>query len=540
MADTYKHPGVYIQEIQTNSAIEGVSTDIAAFIGIGPSTIIPYNTPTLITSWNEYVQNFGSFGWNSYLPYAVYSFFYEGGLQCYVTLAKPNNQVPPATASVSPATITPSAAGDWCKDLKIEIANYSAPSSTTSPIFVLNVLLPVQSTDPTATSSKILMAFVQNNNLPKKTVDSIDYYVLETFGGFTQSDLQKGADSNSLSGIEQAINGNSLFITISVPPGTGPTRPSNMSASFSGAEAITYDFQSAINSLDIITDFSIIAIPDSVTYTATQGQDNPVDQLILMHQLLNKLEEREDAFAVFDPPFNLDVQDIQDFREASGNFAGNNALNSSYGALYYPWLWIANPSDGRKIPVPPSGSVLGRYAAIDNKIGVYKAPAGINDGLLNIAVSLEQTITPNQQDVLNPIGINVIKNFTKYGITIWGARTLSTTIDLRYVNVRRLLIFIERSIYEGIQWVVFEPNDQKLWGAIIRNITAFLTTIWKEGALFGSSAQEAFSVVCDASNNPPETRILGELFIDVAVAPVRPAEFVILRIQQKLQSSPSS
>jgi phage tail sheath protein FI len=167
---------------------------------------------------------------------------------------------------------------------------------------------------------------------------------------------------------------------------------------------------------------------------------------------------------------------------------------------------------------------------------VHKAPAGIVDGYLNAAVGIERRVTQGEQELLNPALINVIRSFPS-GIVIWGARTLSADPQWRYVNVRRLLLFIEESLQDGTQWLVFEPNTRELWARVRREVTAFLTIVWQSGALFGSTAEEAFFVQVNDENNPPEVRALGRLVIDVGVAPVKPAEFVIFRIAQKVSAT---
>ncbi|MFA6284742.1 MAG: phage tail sheath C-terminal domain-containing protein, partial [Desulfurivibrionaceae bacterium] len=176
---------------------------------------------------------------------------------------------------------------------------------------------------------------------------------------------------------------------------------------------------------------------------------------------------------------------------------------------------------------------VGTYSSCDVKRGVHKAPAGTVEGYLNSAMGIERIVTKGEHDTLNPAGVNVIRAFPGTGICVWGALTTTTDAEWKYVNVRRLFLFLEESIDEGTQWVVFEPNDPSLWGSVNRNITAFLTRVWRDGALFGKTPDEAFFVKIDEENNPPENRDAGQLIIEVGVAPVKPAEFVIIRIQQK-------
>jgi Bacteriophage tail sheath protein len=215
-------------------------------------------------------------------------------------------------------------------------------------------------------------------------------------------------------------------------------------------------------------------------------------------------------------------------REWRQNQAG---YDSKYGALYYPWLAVTNPlgGDGANLLVPPSGHIAGIYARTDEERGVHKAPA--NSVVLG-AVDLELNVTKGEQDTLNPVGINCIRAFPGQGIRVWGARTLASDPAWRYVNVRRLFNYVEASIEAGTQWVVFEPNDQDLWARVRRDISAFLRRVWHSGALFGATPEQAFYVKCDEELNPPEVRDVGQLIIEVGMAPVKPAEFVIFRISQ--------
>jgi phage tail sheath protein FI len=199
-------------------------------------------------------------------------------------------------------------------------------------------------------------------------------------------------------------------------------------------------------------------------------------------------------------------------------------FDSKYGALYYPWIKV----DGKM--VPPSGHVAGVYARVDGERGVHKAPA---NEIVRGVIGLEKNVSRNEQDHLNPIGVNCIRSFPGQGIRIGGARTLSSDAQWRYVPVRRLFCNVEESILQGTSWIVFEPNDQFLWSAIRRDVSAYLNVVWRSGALFGKTGEEAFYVKCDAETNPKELRDLGYCIIEVGIAPVKPAEFVVFRISQK-------
>jgi phage tail sheath protein FI len=204
--------------------------------------------------------------------------------------------------------------------------------------------------------------------------------------------------------------------------------------------------------------------------------------------------------------------------------------DSDYAALYFPRIEVFDPVSGGRDFVPPSGHMAGIYARVDSLRGVHKAPA---NEVVRGALGLEARLSKADQDGLNPDGINVIRDLNG-NINVWGARTLGGDAngEWKYINVRRLFLFLRESIDEGTQWVVFEPNTSSLWAKIVRNVTAFLTNVWRSGALFGATPQEAFYVRCDADTNPPDVRDLGQVVTEIGVAVVKPAEFVIFRISQ--------
>jgi hypothetical protein len=322
--------------------------------------------------------------------------------------------------------------------------------------------------------------------------------------------------------VEATINGTSQYIEVAV---RGAGRPANRTAADVPTGLADMDFigdaatQNGLHAFDVVDDINIVAIPD-----------RPGDRDVIIGAY-TYCGNRKDCFFVADSPFGLDPQEVLAFKEGTGIFAGN-AFNSSYAALYYPWIEVLDPITGKTRFMPPSGATAGTYSNTDVLRGVHKAPAGTIDGYLNSAVGIERVVTKGEQELLNPEHVNVIRSFPGAGIVIWGARTLSADPEWRYVNVRRLLLFIEESIDESTQWVVFEPNDRSLWARVKRDVTAFLTIVWRSGALFGSTSDEAFFVKIDDENNPPEVRDAGRLIIDIGVAPVKPAEFVIFRITQ--------
>lgn len=261
--------------------------------------------------------------------------------------------------------------------------------------------------------------------------------------------------------------------------------------------------------LNVFNDVEVIAL------VVAPGQtDAAIHDAVLSH-----CERLKNRFAILDAPEEL----------TSGLGDMYRPRDSAYGAYYFPWIQVYDPVSKGNINVPPSGAVAGIFARADTERGVHKAPA---NELVRGALGLKYNLTGSEQELLNPRGINLIRDMGDRGLRVWGARTLSTDPEWRYINVVRLFLMVEGSIRKGTQWTVFEPNDEKLWKGITRNINSFLTTVWQSGALFGGSPAEAFYVKCDAETNPRELIDLGQVNIEIGIAPVKPAEFVIFRIGQ--------
>jgi len=273
----------------------------------------------------------------------------------------------------------------------------------------------------------------------------------------------------------------------------------------------------------------MVCVPDLVTAVSNNG-DVDLDMFnAVQSQIITHCELTGDRMAILDPPPGLSAQQVAEWRQNSAMY------DSKYATLYYPWIQVANPLAGpdsdepRIISMPPSGHLAGIWARNDDTRGVWKAPA---NEVIRGALDVDLKITKGEQDLLNPMGVNCIRPFGTRGIRVWGARTLSSDPSWRYVNVRRLFNFIEESVMLGTQWVVFEPNDMDLWQRVKRTIYAFLVQRWREGALFGAPPEEAFYVKCDEETNPPESVDEGKLVVEIGIAPVKPAEFVIFRISQ--------
>jgi phage tail sheath protein FI len=271
--------------------------------------------------------------------------------------------------------------------------------------------------------------------------------------------------------------------------------------------------RTGLYTLKNIDEISIAAIPGITTQH-------------LQNKLIIHCESMKDRFAVLDSEEKADFDAIQ---------RQGNLYDSKYAALYYPWIRVFDPLSKKRINVSPSGYMCGIYARSDTERGVHKAPANeVVRGALGLEEfdGVKRIITKGQQDILNPKGINCIRAFPGRGIRVWGARTISSDTLWKYINIRRLFLFLEESIDEGTQWVVFEPNDEKLWARVKQTITQFLTRVWKDGALMGSTPEEAFFVKCDRTTMTQDDIDNGRLIVLIGVAPVKPAEFVIFRIAQ--------
>ncbi len=268
------------------------------------------------------------------------------------------------------------------------------------------------------------------------------------------------------------------------------------------------------------TGIAALADIDEVSLVAAPGM---VSQTI-QNALIAHCELLLDRFAVLDPDYasNNALENIQDQR---------NLYDTKYAALYFPNIKAFDPLTGGEIVLPPSGHVLGLYAKTDIERGVHKAPANVVVGSIT---GLDLTINKGEQDILNPRNINVIRDFraSGRGYRVWGARCLTSDSQWKYVPVRRLFIFVEESLDEGLQWVVFEPNAEPLWARVRQSISNFLVRVWRDGALMGTTPEEAYFVRCDRTTMTQDDIDNGRLIILVGIAPVKPAEFVIVRIQQ--------
>jgi uncharacterized protein len=292
-------------------------------------------------------------------------------------------------------------------------------------------------------------------------------------------------------------------------------------------------------------------IEDEIAIVAAPGLYDPASH----SALLTHCERFEDRVAILDTPEEVDditlltqVETVQVPKDKPGGGGRGTRAGGApdsgpkegglhppqsdrgFGTVYFPWITVMDPISDTLVNVPPSGHMAGIWARTDASRGVHKAPA---NETVNGALNLTYRLTRDEQAVLNDVGVNCLRLFARSGIRVWGARTLADAAsEWRYLNVRRLFCMIEESIAEGTNWIVFEPNDRTLWKHIRRDIGAFLTRVWRDGALMGATPEEAFFVKCDEETNPPEVIDAGQVVAIVGIAPVKPAEFVVFQVMQ--------
>jgi len=370
---------------------------------------------------------------------------------------------------------------------------------------------------------------------PDVTVSTYEFDLQVTFGTTSETFTKLSMDARHTHYVGN-ITSTLVRVTPPVLPDTPSTQvaPRNQPAAVSNptnlAGGVNDDlnsvgltqYQTALSALELVDDVSIVVAPDACVPGRT-------DTGVIQAAVRDHCEKMADRFAILDsilgatPALTLGST-LQTQRAAVESARG-------YAALYYPWITIADPSSttDATLLVPPSGHVAGIFSRSDDQRGVHKAPA---NELITGSVGLERLIDSATQGDLNDNGINVLRSFAGGRPTVWGARTTVPPAQTtwRYVNVRRLFLFVEKSVQDGIRWAVFEPNDLTLWKKLSRTLTEFLTRVWRSGALFGATAAQAFYVKIDEENNPPALRALGQVIIEIGLAPVRPAEFVVVRI----------
>ncbi len=555
----YQSPGVYVEEVDKGmKPIEAVGTAVAAFIGYteraedteavldeAGQPMVDSNTgqpllkktdlrgkPTLVTNWSQYVKKFGEFTKGAYLPDAVYGYFSNGGGRCYVVSIKALNPVDGDSADGGSSKPELTVSGSDNKPLLKFLSKGSRSDS---------VKIEIQP-DKTATATTAASKAGSKDDADKDDDKSGDSDSGETFRLVITpgSGAPETYDNLTVNKVETLLKTRSRLVDVQVmPTAQANIVPKSGSYNLEGAKANTKekavtvkDYQGdvakrrGIGGLEPIEEVTMIAVPDLMS-SYQSGEIDLVGVKAIQQSVIDYCERVSYCFAILDSPPNLMPQEMLEWR-LSTQYAN---YDSSRAAVYYPWIKIADQTgaNGRVRSVPPSGHIAGIFARNDATRGVHKAPA---NEVVRGALDLDVQITKGEQDMLNPNGINAIRAFPGRGIRVWGARTLSSDPAWRYINVRRLFNMIEQSIERGTQWIVFEPNDPNLWARVRRDISAFLKLVWRSGALFGTTTDQAFYVKCDAETNPIEVREAGQLVVEIGMAPVKPAEFVIFRISQ--------
>lgn len=521
----YTYPGVYIQEIPSGvHTITGVATSIAAFVGWAPQG--PTAQATLVQSWPDFANQFGGLDYRSNLGYVVNQFFGNGGQQAYIVRLVVNSTVKtafpadtlavaghidiPASGGGNAFTATAIDEGIWSKTYGVRIV--VNPSDATR-FSVLVVQTPSSSEEITLETFANLS--MDPNDTQGRTVDSV---INDPRGGSQTIHL---SNMNTTPGTLPAPNPLST-------PGNPPS-PYMIAGGDDGSvlNPGAGDFHTALNSdntgtggvhlLDTVPIFNLLCVP---------GETNPT----IISNLQGYCHD-ERAFYIVDCASSDTFTSLK--TGPVGNITGLNSVNS---AFYFPWVNAPDSlQQGRIRAFPPCGFVAGLYATTDATRGVWKAPAGIDAGLTGES-GLTVALTDLQNGTLNVQAINCLRNFPVYGDVVWGARTLrgndQVGSEWKYVPIRRFALFLESSLYDGTQWVVFEPNDEKLWGQVRLNVGAFMQELFLKGAFQGTSPQQAYFVKCDAENNPQFSIDQGVLNILVGFAPLYPAEFVVIQIQQ--------
>lgn len=552
----YFAPGVYVEEVDRGSRpIEGVGTAIAGFVGFTEDVRggAELYRPMMVTTWNQYLEYFGKpnsdgftdFG--AYLPFAVYGWFLNGGGRCWVTSI--GNRLPGTPAPEATENGTNLMNRRARPTLRFSLSGKAATNGSNGGNRPLKVQIlegtpkpvTVQAEDSSASSATInintgefftvvvrqgneVLERFENLTMNSQVHPEVAEYVVEAL---RHSEFVVATDLSHTGSIlaRRPANG-SYEISPPLPVASQSELPTHIEG--------TANDRTGMRGLFEIDEVTIIACPDLMRVYEAGLMD--IDQVHSVMDLMISMCEAAAAGDIPNPPNRMIVLDSppdrQKPQDVSHWLTEEFNRRSQFAALYYPWIEVPNPRNGgRPIAVPPCGHIMGVWARTDETRGVHKAPANeVPRGVTGLAYNCNF----REQEQLNPIGINCLRPFPNRGIRIWGARTLvePDITEWRYINVRRLMSYIEKSIEVGTQWVVFEPNDEDLWQRVKRVVSNFLTELWRQGALTGSSPDQAFYVKCDGELNTPDTMILGRLYIEVGVCPVRPAEFVIFRISQ--------
>jgi uncharacterized protein len=566
----YLAPGVYVEETSFRAkSIEGVGTSTSAFVGLtlkGPTGV----TPDLLTSFADFERVYGGLGdlvmgstpMTNYMAYAVQAYFANGGSRLYVSRVSPSGATNSESADI--ATDPGSGIVKFNARFPGEMGNgqvrlvekSTLVSSKTFHAAPLGSILRVkggttkyflkqsdnkrlddwQDTAPTGLVDADL-ATPPGGSSP--TLDLITLMVVlrdQDGNEVVYDDLGYSPNHPRWIGtilaaqpsrrMEAMTNPLSITITDLSPLQLreslataiqAATQPFAVTGGTNGGLPTLNDYQTALGRLEFLDDIAILAAPGYSAHPTILYQG--VEQALITHV------ERRRAYQIA-------VLDTPPGTTPTGARVARSQIDSTKAALYYPWVVVTNPllRTPTEITLPPSGFVCGIYARNDIERGVYKAPA---NEIVRGALRFETDINFAQQEVLNPLGINCLRFFPGRGYRVWGARTVSSDPEWKYVNVRRYFNYLEASIDHSTQWVVFEPNGERLWSNIRETISAFLFNEWRSGALLGSQPEQAFFVRCDRSTMTQNDLDNGRLICLIGVAALKPAEFVIFRIGQK-------
>lgn len=507
VATTY--PGVYIEEIPSGvRTITGVATSITAFAGWAPKG--PIDHAELVLSWSEYDRKFGGLDRRSFLGYAVYHFFANGGQRAYIVrLVDGESAVAASVTLDSKLTVTAQSPGDWAHNYAI-LTTIRSDDATRFRLAVVNV-----KTDPKGTPVEAFENLSIDEHDPRYVKN-----VLLNESSFVTAEVVAGATAPPANTVRRTDSphvgempdDSKLGHTTAGNPGT-VLAPN--AAGFETALMPTTGV-GGIFLLDRIDLFNLLCVP---------GESKPT----VISDMQKFCRDRR-AFLIADSAEDASLSSLQN---GPTGMTGDNSINS---AIYFPWLIAPDPlQENRPAEFPPSGYMAGLYARTDSSRGVWKAPAGTDASLTGV-IGAKIPLTNDENGVLNPKAVNCIRTFPVYGTIAWGARSLQGNdergSEWKYIPVRRTALFIEESLFRALKWVVFEPNDEPLWAQIRLNVGAFMHDLFRQGAFQGKTPRDAYFVKCDKETTTQSDINLGIVNIVVGFAPLKPAEFVIVKIQQ--------
>jgi phage tail sheath protein FI len=572
----YLSPGVYVEEVQGGSkAIEGVSTSTAAFLG---ETIRGPVEPRLITNFGDFKRIYGGSPKSSNLATAVNGFFENGGSRCYITRITSHDRDDVGSATLSGSgnrdvmQASAKGPGNWADNTAVVINDDPRYKEGENEYFEVSVRYwgtdreainepasaePQPAPDIQENYDSLTPEEAAANFYEKKLSGSSLIEVEQLDDGRPDSGLfwLGGDDSTTASSDGGTSSATSTQSDTADPASEIPDDDELDDLKYSELQDIAEpfdvdrsqkkdDLKEALQEIrDSRTDGGAVqtASAQEVSLSDYQGTDiagertglaalKQIDDVSIVcipdendirgltEAVVTHCENMGDRFAILSAPRNAGrISELE------------TPVDSQYAAYYYPWIEVKHPVTNVERLVPPTGHVAGMFARNDGETGVHGSPANM---VVRGALGLQHKITKGEQDILNPKGVNCIRSFQGRGIRVWGARTCSSDPEWKYVNVRRLFLYIEQSIDEGTQWAVFEPNDRDTWARVRQSVSNFLETAWRDGALMGTSPDEAFFVKCGEETMTQDDIDNGRLICEIGIAPVKPAEFVIFRIQQ--------